>query len=53
MTCIFIKVPLQQTAWRLRQNILTFGKLWQKLQEDKDQYFPEQEIVGWFLHSLR
>lgn len=23
-------------------------KLWQKLQEDKDQYFPEQEIVGWF-----
>lgn len=28
-------------------------KLWQKLQEDKDQYFPEQEIVGWFLHSLR
>lgn len=26
MTCIFIKVPLQQTAWRLRQNILTFRK---------------------------
>ena len=36
-------------AWRLRRNILTFRKnSGRRLQDDKEQYFPEQEIVGWF-----
>lgn len=54
MTCIFIKGAIAADGMEAAAEHIDFSeKLWQKLQEDKDQYFPEQEIVGWFLHSLR
>ena len=49
MTCIFIKGAIAADGMEAAAEHIDFSeKLWQKLQEDKDQYFPEQEIVGWF-----
>lgn len=49
MTCIFIKGAIAADGMEAATEHIDFSeKLWQKLQEDKDQYFPEQEIVGWF-----
>lgn len=49
MTCIFIKGAIAADGMEAAAEHNDFSeKLWQKLQEDKDQYFPEQEIVGWF-----
>lgn len=49
MTCIFIKGAIAADGMEVAAEHIDFSeKLWQKLQEDKDQYFPEQEIVGWF-----
>ena len=49
MTCIFIKGAIVADGMEAAAEHIDFSeKLWQKLQEDKDQYFPEQEIVGWF-----
>ena len=49
MTCIFIKGAIAADDMEAAAEHIDFSeKLWQKLQEDKDQYFPEQEIVGWF-----
>ena len=49
MTCIFIKGAIAADGMEAAAEHIDFSeKLWQKLQEDKDQYFPEQEIVGCF-----
>ena len=49
MTCIFIKGAIAADGMEAAAEHIDFSeKLCQKLQEDKDQYFPEQEIVGWF-----
>lgn len=49
MTCIFIKGAIAADGMEAAAEHIDFSeKLWQKLQEDKDQYFPKQEIVGWF-----
>ena len=49
MTCIFVKGAIAADGMEAAAEHIDFSeKLWQKLQEDKDQYFPEQEIVGWF-----
>ena len=49
MTCIFIKGAIAADGMEAAAEHIDFSEnLWQKLQEDKDQYFPEQEIVGWF-----
>ena len=49
MTCIFIKGAIAADGMEAAAEHIDFSeKHWQKLQEDKDQYFPEQEIVGWF-----
>ena len=49
MTCIFIKGAIAADGMEAAAEHIDFSeKLWQKLQEDKDQYFPEQESVGWF-----
>ena len=49
MTCIFIKGALAADEMEATAEHIDFSeKIWQKLQEDKEKYFPEQEIVGWF-----
>ena len=49
MTCVFVKGAIAADGMEAAAEHIDFSeKLWQKLQEDKDQYFPEQEIVGWF-----
>lgn len=49
MTCIFVKGAIAADGMEAAAEHIDFSdKIWQKLQEDKDQYFPEQEIVGWF-----
>lgn len=49
MTCIFVKGALAADGMEAAAEHIDFSeKIWQKLQEDKEQYFPEQEIVGWF-----
>ena len=46
MTCIFIKGAIAADGMEAAAEHIDFSEnLWQKLQEDKDQYFPEQEIV--------
>ena len=54
MTCIFIKVPLRQTAWRLRQNILTFRKnSGRNCRRIRISIFRSRRSWDGFLHSLR
>lgn len=49
MTCIFVKGALAVDGIEVTAEHIDFSEeVWQKLQEDKEKYFPEQEIVGWF-----
>lgn len=49
MTCIFIKGALAADGMEATSEHIDFSEeIWQKLQEGKEKYFPEQEIVGWF-----
>lgn len=49
MTCIFVKGALAADSMEAAAEHIDFSeKTWQQLQDDKEQYFPEQEIVGWF-----
>lgn len=49
MTCIFVKGALAADEMDAATDHIDFlDKIWQKLQEDKEKYFPDQEIVGWF-----
>ncbi len=49
MTCIFVKGALAVDGIEVTAEHIDFSEeVWQKLQEDKEEYFPEQEIVGWF-----
>ncbi len=49
MTCIFVKGALAVDGMEVTAEHIDFSEeVWQKLQEDKEKYFPEQEIVGWF-----
>lgn len=49
MTCIFVKGALVADEMEAASEHIDFSeKIWQKLQEDKEKYFPDQEIVGWF-----
>ena len=49
MTCIFVKGAIAADSMDAAAEHIDFSeKVWQQLQDDKEQYFPEQEIVGWF-----
>lgn len=49
MTCIFVKGALAADTMEAAVEHIDFSeKIWQKIQDDKEQYFPDQEIVGWF-----
>ena len=49
MTCIYVKGALAADGMEATAEHIDFSeKIWQKIQDDKEQYFQEQEIVGWF-----
>lgn len=49
MTCIFVKGALAADDMEAAAEHIDFSEeIWKKLQEDKEKYFPDQEIVGWF-----
>lgn len=49
MTCIFVKGALAAYDMEAAAEHIDFSEeIWKKLQEDKEKYFPDQEIVGWF-----
>ena len=49
MTCIFVKGAIAADSMEAAAEHIDFSeKVWQQLQDDKEQYFSEQEIVGWF-----
>ena len=49
MTCIFVKGALAADEMEATAEHIDFSEeIWQRLQEDKEKYFPDQEIVGWF-----
>ena len=49
MTCVFVKGGLAADEMEATVEHIDFSEeIWQKLQENKEKYFPDQEIVGWF-----
>lgn len=49
MTCVFVKGALAADGMEATSEHIDFSEeIWQRLQEGKEKYFPEQEIVGWF-----
>lgn len=49
MTCVFVKGALAADEMEVSaEHIDLSEKNWQKIQDDKERYFPEQEVVGWF-----
>ena len=55
MTCIYVKGALAADGMEATAEHIDFSeKIWQKIQDDKEQYFQEQEIVtGLFRLDLR
>ena len=52
MTCIYVKGALAADGMEATAEHIDFSeKIWQKIQDDKEQYFQEQEIVGWFFSA--
>lgn len=49
MTCVFVKGALAADELEVSaEHIDLSEKNWQKIQDDKERYFPEQDVVGWF-----
>ena len=49
MTCVFVKGALAADEMEVTAEHIDFSEeIWQRLQENKEKYFPDQEIVGWF-----
>lgn len=49
MICVFVKGALAADEMEATVEHIDFSEeIWQRLQENKEKYFPDQEIVGWF-----